>query len=168
MEKKLLLLGILRDHEMHGYQLSEMLAQSAGIPIRMSKPNAYKLLNKMEQDGWVTYREEQEGNRPPRRVYRISSKGEIAFQQMLRDSLADYSAPEFPGAVVFNFLELLPAAEAAELLEQRQEKVAAHFTELDQIPVEMRDMHPGIEYLIRFYRWEIEWLEELISELNAK
>ena len=166
MEKKLLLLGILRDHEMHGYQLNEMLSQTAGIPVKITRPNAYKLLNKMEQDGWVTYREEQEGNRPPRRVYQITDKGENAFQQMLRDSLATYTPPEFPGAVGFNFLQLLPAAEAVVLLQQRREKVAAHFTDLQQIPVELREMHPGIEYLIRFYQREIEWLDEIIIELN--
>ena len=34
----------------------------------------------MEQDGWVTFREEQEGNRPPRRVYKITPEGATAFQ----------------------------------------------------------------------------------------
>ena len=53
MEKKLLLLGTLRIHEMHGYQLNELLAQSVGMPIKLTRPNAYKLLNKMEQDGWI-------------------------------------------------------------------------------------------------------------------
>lgn len=56
----------------------------------------------MEQDGWVTFREEQEGKRPPRRVYRITPEGVRAFQQMLRDSIAGYTDPEFPGAVAFN------------------------------------------------------------------
>jgi DNA-binding PadR family transcriptional regulator len=166
MEKKLLLLGTLRSHEMHGYQLNEMLAQSVGLPIRLTKPNAYKLLNKMEQDGWVTYRKEQEGNRPPRRVYMITEEGEIAFQQMLRDNLAAYAIPEFPGAVGFNFLELLPAGEAAALLKQRREIVAAHFEEMNVVPVEMREKHPGIEYLFRFYQSEIEWLDETIAQLS--
>ena len=117
MEKKLLLLSLLRDHEMHGYQLSEMLGQRVGIPINLTKSNAYKLLNKMEQDSWITYREEQEGNRPPRRVYTITDDGEAVFQQMLRESLATYIAPEFPSTVAFNFLGLLPTDEAVALLQ---------------------------------------------------
>ena len=35
MEKQLLLLGVLRDHEVHGYQLNEILGSSAGLPIRL-------------------------------------------------------------------------------------------------------------------------------------
>jgi len=166
MEKKLLLLGVLRDHEMHGYQLNEMLGQSVGLPIKLTKPNAYKLLNKMEQDGWVTYRKEQEGNRPPRRVYTITDKGEIAFYQMLRDSLAAYAAPEFPSTAVFNFLDLLPSAEAVALLQERREKVVAHFKKVAEMDAEMREMHLGIEYLFRFYRIELEWLDEVMVQLS--
>lgn len=166
MEKKLLLLGTLRSHEMHGYQFNEMLSQSVGIPIKLTKSNAYKLLSKMEQDGWITYREEQVGNRPPRRVYKITEKGEVVFQNMLRDSLSAYSGPEFPTTVGFNFLELLPTDETVALLQQRREKVISLHDEMAEIPIEMREAHMSIEYLYRFYQTEIEWLDEVIARLN--
>lgn len=166
MEKKLLLLGTLRSHEMHGYQLNEMLSQSVGLPIKLTKPNAYKLLNKMEQDGWITYREERSGNRPPRRVFKITDKGEIVFQKMLRDSLAAYSIPEFPSTVGFNFLELLPRDEAVTLLQQRREKVISLYDEMTEIPDEMREAHLSVEYLYRFYQTEIAWLDEAIVRLK--
>lgn len=168
MEKKLLLLSILRAHEAHGYQLNEMLGQSVGIPITLTRPNAYKLLNKMEQDGWISYREEQQGNRPPRRVYAITADGEAAFQQMLRDSLVAYSTPELPGALVFNYLDLLPADEAAVLLGQRREKIAVLFDELSEMPADVREAHPGVEYLLRFYESEIKWVDAIINQLNEK
>ena len=166
MEKKLLLLGALRAHEMHGYQLNEMLGQSVGLPIKLTKPNAYKLLNSMAQDGWIRDRTEQEGNRPPRRVYAITDKGEAAFQQMLHDSLAAYSVPEFPSAVSFNFLELLPAAEAITLMQQRRKLIVSHYEEMDEMPADIREAHLGAEYLYRFYRTEIEWLDEVIAQLS--
>jgi len=166
MEKKLLLLGILRNQEMHGYQLNEMLGKGSGIPIKLSKPNAYRLLNKMEQDGWVVYREEREGNRPPRRVYAITNEGEREFQRMLRNSLAGYPVPEFPSSVALNYLELLPTPEVIALLQQRREDVAARFNDMAAIPAEVREMHPGIEYLFRFYRFEIDWLDEIIAQYS--
>jgi len=64
MEKKLLLLGLLLSHGMHGYQLNENLQHNPGTPNTLKKSNAYKLLNDMEKDGWVTHIQEQEGNRP--------------------------------------------------------------------------------------------------------
>ena len=166
MEKQLLLLGVLRDHEVHGYQLNEMLGNSAGLPIRLSKANAYKLLKKMEAEGWVSYRDEQEGNRPPRRVYAITEEGEAAFQRILRENLASYPVPELPGAAGLNFLELLPAEEAAALLQERRGKAVLQFDELDAISKDMREKHPGISYLWRFYQSEIGWLDEIISRLN--
>jgi DNA-binding PadR family transcriptional regulator len=166
MEKKLILLGLLRDHEMHGYQLNEMLGHNAGLSIRLTKPNAYKLLHKMERDGWVTYREEQEGNRPSRRVFSITEAGEEAFQKILRESLAAYGAPEFPSAVGLNYLELLAVEEAVELLLQRRRKIVLHFEAMDAVPEEMREIHPGIEYLWRFYESEIKWLDKTITGLG--
>ena len=66
MEKKLLILGLLLSHGMHGYQLNEMLEHNPGTPISLKKSNAYKLLDDMEKDGWVTHTLEKEGNRPQR------------------------------------------------------------------------------------------------------
>ena len=90
MERELLLLGLLRSQEMHGYQLHEAIDSHLGMGVQLTKPTAYRLLSNMAEDGWVTYREEQEGNRPPRRVYAITAQGEVAFQRLLRENLANY------------------------------------------------------------------------------
>jgi DNA-binding PadR family transcriptional regulator len=167
MEKTLLLLGLLRSHEMHGYQLGEVLAQNEGIAINLKKSNAYKLLGKMESDGWITHREEREGNRPRRRVYTVTPEGEAAFQRLLRGSLAGYVAPEFPSAVAFNFLQELSPDEAATLLGQRRRLIEAHFQRLDEFADDVRQSHPGIEFLHRHYSAELSWLDEIIGSLQT-
>jgi hypothetical protein len=68
--------------------------------------------------------------------------------------------------VGLNFLELLPTDESAAFLQQRREKVVTHFDEVAAIPTEIRKVHPSVEYLFRFYRSEIEWLDEIIARLN--
>jgi hypothetical protein len=40
--------------------------------VHLAKPTAYRLLNQMEEDGWVMFYEEQESNRPTRRVFFIT------------------------------------------------------------------------------------------------
>ena len=72
MERKLLLLGILHRHEMHGYQLFEYIDQGLSACTDLTKPTAYYLLNKMAEDGWITEEQVQEGNRPPRKVYHLT------------------------------------------------------------------------------------------------
>jgi len=166
MEKKLLILGVLRNQEMHGYQLSEHLDHKVGMAIALKKSNAYKLLNKMEEEGWVAHHEEREGSRPPRRVYAITPEGEAAFQRMLRESLAAYPSPEFPSVVVLNYLDALPDDEVVALLGKRREKIEMRLSEIETIPVKVRSMHLGIAYLHRFYSAELEWLDEVTGRLS--
>ncbi len=167
MEKKLLLLGLLLSHGMHGYQLNVVLQQNSGTPITLKKSNAYKLLNDMEKDGWITHVQEQEGNRPQRRVYSVTKEGEAAFYRLLRENLSMYSSPEFPSVVGLDFLYLLPAEEAATLLETRLQVVDAKYQQLNNISEEIRQSHMTIEYLHRYYAKEIEWLTEIINRLQS-
>jgi DNA-binding PadR family transcriptional regulator len=167
MEKRLLILGVLRSQHMHGYQLNEHLEHNAGMAITLKKSNAYKLLSKMEEEGWVKAREEREGNRPPRRVYAITSEGEAAFHRMLRKSLAAYPTPEFPSVVALDFLDHLPPDEAVSLLEQRRGIVEKRSHELDAVPDSVRRMHLGMEYLHRYYSAELEWIDEIIGSIDA-
>ena len=166
MEKKLLILGVLRSQEMHGYQLSDHLQHNGGREIALTKSNAYKLLNKLEEEGWVTAHEEREGNRPPRRVYAITPEGEAAFQHMLRESLTAYPSPEFPSLVALNYVDALPVDEVVALLSKRREKIEMRLNEIDAIPAQLRSMHLGIAYLHRFYSAELEWLDEVTGRLS--
>ena len=47
MDDKLLLLGILRRQEMHGYQLFEFIDRDLAACTNLKKPTAYYLLNRM-------------------------------------------------------------------------------------------------------------------------
>ena len=168
MEKKLLLLGLLLSHGMHGYQLNEMLQQNPGTPITLKKSNAYKLLNDMEKDRWVSHTQEQAGKRPLRRVYSVTEEGKRAFYRLLRENLSSHPSPEFPGVVGLDFLYMLPAEEAAVLLENRLKFVEEKFQQLDNIKTEIRQSHPATAYLHQFYTNEIEWLTEVIQRLQSK
>jgi DNA-binding PadR family transcriptional regulator len=167
MEKKLLLLGYLLSHSMHGYQLSQILQHSPGLPITLTQPNAYRLLGSMESDGWVTYREEQEGNRPSRRVYTVTDAGRAAFYRLLRENLSACPTPEFPAAVGFDFVHTLPSEEAATLLKERYQAVQAKFEQLDAVSDEILQSHLTLEYLHHYYGTELEWLAGIIDRLRA-
>jgi DNA-binding PadR family transcriptional regulator len=166
MEKKLLLLGLLLSHGMHGYQLNEMLQHNPSTPISLKKSNAYRLLNVMEKDGWVTHTQEQEGNRPLRRVYSVTEDGKAAFYRLLRVNLSSHPLPEFPGVVGLDFVSLLPAKEAAVLLETRLKFIEEKYQQLDNIKTEIRQSHPTTAYLHHFYKNEIEWLMKIIQRLH--
>jgi len=167
MERKLLLLGLLRSQEMSGYQLNELIDSHMRAGVRLKKPTAYRLLSKMADDGWITYTEEREGNRPLRRVYAITPKGEGAFQQLLRDSLADYSPAEFHSTISLAFLDALPAEERLSLLRKRNSVIK----NLLQIALTHGDGHGGFQLLtehqIRHLSTDLEWLSEVIARLES-
>ena len=167
MEKKLLLLGYLLSHSMHGYQLSQMLQHSPGLPVTLTKSNAYRLLGSMESDGWVTHQEEQEGNRPSRRVYTVTDEGRAAFYCLLRENLSACPTPEFPAAVGFDFVHTLPPEQAVALLKERYQAVKDRFEQLDAVSEEILKSHLTIEYLRRYYGSELEWLTEIMDRLRA-
>src|SRR5512136_568074 len=114
--RELLLLGLLRRQEMHGYQLNEFINQDLASCSDLKKPTAYFLLNKMAERGWITQQQEQEGNRPPRHVYQLTERGEAEFQRLLRHNLATYTPIHFPGDAGLPFLDAIPPQETLALL----------------------------------------------------
>jgi len=168
MERKLLLLGLLRSHEMHGYQLHEFVDTHLGASIHLKKPTTYNLLNKMADDGWITYRVEQEGNRPPRRVYGITPQGETAFQRLLRDSLADYKPAEFPGEIGLLFLDAIPGQEALSLLQKRRAIVESMLRTLHSHGEHPEGFQLMLLYQTRHLSAELEWLDEVIALLESR
>ena len=165
-ERELLLLGLLRKREMHGYQLSEFMENHLGLFFDIKKATAYNLLGKMEKKGWVTSREEQEGKRPPRRVFAITPEGEALFQELLRGALHEYRRPAFPGNVPFLFMDALPPEELQELLEERRDAIrerrVALETHLDHVE------HPLFDHQLLVLRAELKWVEDLLEGLKEK
>jgi len=169
-ERKLLLLGLLRRNDMHGYLLYAHL--DATIPISLKKPTAYHLLDIMEKDGWIACREEHSGKRT-RRVYALTRKGETAFADLLRRQLAAFTPPECPGLVSLGFLDALPAGDVRERLEARRAKIRETLAGFHPEPGESDPQHAGsLNLAFRYYRrtleLELDFLEEVIRNLEDR
>ncbi len=168
MEKKLLLLGMLRMQQMHGYQLNDFIDTHMGASVQLTKPTAYHLLKQMADEGWISYTEEQEGNRPPRRVYAITPAGEEAFQNLLRLCLADFTPAEFKSDISLLFLEMIPPPEAILLLQKRRQVIEEM---LEPYQDNEPDHHAGgfrflIERQKHYLKSEIAWVDEVIAGLK--
>jgi DNA-binding PadR family transcriptional regulator len=167
MEKKLLLLGLLRRQEMHGYQLNEFIDNNLALCTDLKKPTAYYLLDQMARDGWISSATVQDGNRPPRRVYRLTEAGEAAFQQLLHEGLASYQPVNFPGDIGLAFLDWLAPAEARPLLEQQKSQLTARLAEIRAIPPHAGSLGLIFAHQIHHLQAELAWLEAVISRFDA-
>jgi DNA-binding PadR family transcriptional regulator len=166
MNDRLLLLGILRQQQMHGYQLFEMIGRDLSACTELKKPTAYYLLSRMAQDGWIEERQEQEGNRPPRKVYQLTAQGETAFQDLLRESLGSFDPSHFGSEVGLAFLDALDGQEAIALLRKRRALVAAALKDVDEAPPHQGSLQWMIDHQAHLLKAECTWLDAIVARLE--
>ena len=168
MERQLLLLGLLRMQEMHGYQINEFIESHLGESIQLKKPTVYKLLATMQQDGWITSREQKEGNYPTRRVFAIAPGGESEFQKLLRQNLSQYSAASYLGNIGIMFVDALETKEACTLLSERRQRVFDSVMLLEEHAFKAGGFDLMLSYNRHVLQAELDWLDEVVDKLASQ
>lgn len=166
MEREVLLLGLLRQSDMHGYKIIEFIERDLAICTDLKKPTAYFLLEKMAKSGWISWTDEREGNRPPRRIYAITPQGEAQFQKMLRESLAHYHSVKFADDIALAFADDLPPAELHQLLGQRRAALAQALESIQQVPTHKGAVQRVIDHQRVHLESELRWLDGVLNEIN--
>ncbi len=166
MERQLLLLGLLRQQDMHGYQLYEFIEQDLSACTDLKKSTAYYLLNKMAANGWITEEQVQDGNRPPRRVYSLTPAGEAAFQRILRANMSEFYPAYFPGDIGLAFVDDIPVEEAINLLQERRKKLVKALRQVQAAPVHQGSLQWTINHQLHHLQAEVAWLDEMLLNLQ--
>ncbi len=171
MDNELLVLGLLKLQEMHGYQLGELIDKRLKYITDLKKPTLYHLLGRLESGGDIVKSASREGNRPERFTYRLTEQGEEHFQSLLRENLQDTHAMYFDDDIGLIFLSELSASQARAFLEQKRASVDEHLAEMR---AGLARHEPGTPpyYALRHHflhlRTERAWLDELLGELQER
>lgn len=84
------ILMILCDHDMHGFLLLQHLSESPMFTGTYPDPTGlYRYLKKMEQNGLLTSRRQEQEGAPSKTVYHITEEGRHCLKQW-EGTLADY------------------------------------------------------------------------------
>lgn len=83
MSVKYGLLGILARKSQHGYELKRSFEQITGGFWELNYGQIYQTLDRLEQDGLVTYSVEHEENVPDKKVYEITANGRGALNNWI-------------------------------------------------------------------------------------
>ena len=75
----LLLLKLLADGDKYGYQMIEELRRRSDRTFELKAGTLYPLLHALEQEGWVTAREEPAAGGRTRRYYHLTGSGREAL-----------------------------------------------------------------------------------------
>jgi len=166
-DRDLLVLGLLRMHEMHGYALVDAVAAHFGGGPEPKRATLYDALRRMNERGLIVAREEREGNRPPRQVFAITPGGEETFQELLRRDVATFRPLPLQGEIGLAFLDVLPRKEAAELLRRRFESAAETLGQAVAAGGHPGSMSAALDHRRVHLETEVEWLKGLVARLEA-
>ncbi len=167
MERELLLLGLLRQADMHGYQLMEFIERDLSTCTDLKKATAYALLEKMAGLGWIGEQEVREGKRPPRRVYSITPEGEAQFQHLLRANLSAYEPAKFGEDIGLAFADVLPPAEARALLDQRRARLVDELAAARAVPEHSGTFQFVVQHRLAHLECELHWLDQVRARFAA-
>jgi DNA-binding PadR family transcriptional regulator len=171
MDHVLLVLGLLKLQEMHGYQLSDLIDKRLHYLTDLKKPTLYHLLAKLEAAGEVTKSVSRAGNRPERYTYRLTRAGEEHFAQLLRQNLQDAHAAYFNDDIGLLFFNELPVAEVRDYLEQKRAGVDARMAMLAKALAQHAENTPAY-YTLRHHELHLHteraWLDELLAHLKRR
>lgn len=166
-EQALLLLGLLRSQDQHGYQLNEFIERNLSRMTDMKKATAYAILERLCKSGYVSVYNEQEGHRPVRKVYSITPTGQEKYLELLRANLAGAEQMTFAGDIGLYFLDDLPLAEVLELLNRRLKQVEIRLENYKQMPNHTGlGVNLAVAHQETMLQAEHNWLTEVLARLK--
>lgn len=168
-ERVLMLLGLLAAERQHGYQINEFIERNLSRVSMMPKATAYSMLARLDKAGLISASVEQEGLRPPRRVYALTAAGEERYLSMLDDILANPDLREPPGDHALMFIDALPRATAVRALEARVVALDREIARLEASPP--HEVGLGVDLAIgrraALARADRDWFLAAIERLRA-
>ncbi len=169
-QNRLLLLGLLKSQEQHGYQLMDFIDRNLANLTTLKKPTVYYELKRMEEQELVAVRLEQDEGRPPRRIYSLTPAGEEAFAALLRESLTDSDPLGSASLTGLMFLDWLPPGEACRLLTEKVDGLKNHLRSYRHAPSHGPDstIDLAIQHVAARLAMEITWYESLIQKLQSR
>ena len=171
MDHTLLVLGLLKLQEMHGYQLSDLIDRRLKYLTDLKKPTLYHILGKLKDAEYVTQSVSREGNRPERYTYRLTKSGAARFGELLRQNLQDAHMAYFNDDIGLLFLSEVAAPDARAYLEQKRASVDQRLTEIARGVAAHTPGTPPY-YTLRHHELHLKteraWIDELLVQLKKR
>lgn len=134
------ILGLLRDEPMSGYDLkTECFDETIAHFWPADQAQIYRTLDRMHEEGWVTFEEQQQEDRPNRKVYRLTDDGREELDSWIAEERFELAKVRDPTLIqIFHAGEHDPQV-VREILEHRRELLETRLATYEAIPL------PGLE-----------------------
>lgn len=170
---ELAVLGLLKERPMHGYQLSRELSESLGGLWRVSYGSLYPTLRRLERDSAIESEAGDVRGARRKKVYRITSKGEQIFLELLQETPQDTQTEDARFRMRLAFFRYLPPETRIRLLERRRQALKERLSTIAESLRAGRGRTDDygralIEHNRSVTESDITWLEQLIAAERAK
>ncbi|MBN2626223.1 MAG: PadR family transcriptional regulator [Spirochaetales bacterium] len=133
MSTRLVLLGLLKEKPLHGYEIKHIIESHMGDWTNIAFGSIYFALRKLTEENLVEeVSSEQRGNRPSRRVYCITEEGRNEFMVLLEELWAVPVRDYFPLDVGLFFMNQLPREKRISLIAGRIEGLRQTLKHLEE------------------------------------
>ena len=173
MHKILLLLGMLLQRPLYGYELHRIVKAHGELYADLKKANLYYLLDRLASEGLLTIQTETgtRGARGERVIYELTEQGRARFYELLREVMLTYEPIHTGVGTAVVFLAQLPAAEGLHLLIERRKIVAERRAEVFRGLGDVATNGPPLvrissDHLLSLIDAEIAWIDRSVAYLH--
>jgi DNA-binding PadR family transcriptional regulator len=171
----LLLLGLLLDRPMHGYELYQQI-QTEGIDewFNVSMAGVYYSLGKLRDGGMVAESRQRGGRSTRKSIYRLTEEGRAAFFEAMEAQAANRDKIYLDYDVAIYLLNKLPLQRAISLLEQHQAFLAEEHGQVQDALAEEREGGNSalqlavLDHKRRYLEMEMGWLTDVIRGIQGE
>jgi DNA-binding PadR family transcriptional regulator len=170
----LLLLGLLLDRPMHGYELYQQI-QAEGIDtwFNVSMAGVYYSLGKLRDQGLVAESRQRGGRSTRKSIYRLTEKGRAAFFSAMETQALSQVKVYLDYDVIIYLLNKLPLQRAISLLEQHQAFLAEQAQEVRRALAAEQERGGSplrlavLDHRCRYVEMEQDWLTGVIHSIQG-
>ena len=171
----LLLLGMLLDRPMHGYELYQQI-QADGIDLwfNISMASVYYSLGKLRDQGCVVESRQRGGRSVRKSIYRLTEDGRRAFLEAMEAQAISQEKVYLDYDVIICLLNRIPLKRALPWLQVRQSFLANQVQEMQSLLAaegEGNGSSPKLAVLdhrLRYYQMEHRWLTDVIQDIQGQ
>ena len=174
MSTRLVILGLLRERPLYGYEIKQIIEEHMSDWTSIAFGSIYFALEKLAEEKFVEKVEvAQDSKRPSRSVYQVNPAGQEEFLRLLRENWQQFERQYFSLDICLFFLESLPVEEVITYLRDRKsalqtalDYVQSHRTEQLAFP-EVPPLAATIfDHTIIHTRAELDWVTDLLQKLE--
>lgn len=175
MPTKLVILGLLRDRDLHGYEIKHIIEDHMGDWTNIAFGSIYFALGKLTEEGFIRKAGvEKPTGRPARSVYTITERGRDEFSRLLKELWSTQRQQYFDLDIALFFVKALPREETEGYLSGRihdTEKIIDHVTGHKKEQIANPYVPPIAEALfdhsLHHLNAELTWLKEVLRKFES-